>query len=156
MANGKERIRFTRQEISLINLFDSITGASTVDCAILPDKGTNGETERIIFMVHKRDLTKALGKNGINVKKLKDKLSKSIDIIVYSDDLFSFIRDIFYPIKIKGIEDKKLADGRRIIIVHVDPRDLGLAIGKNGRNIHRAKFFVRRHFNVDNLIITGP
>lgn len=142
-------IKFSREEMDLIKLFDAITGAATLDCVIIPD----GENERIVFMVNRVDLSKAVGKNGVNVKKLKEKLSKPIDIIAYSDELPKFIRYLLYPAKIIKIEEQNRNDGKRVILVHVKPEDKGLAIGKNGRNIQKTNIFVKRHFKVDNVVI---
>jgi len=149
MGTGKS-IKFQREEMELIRLFDSITGAVTLDCVILPD---GEDTERVIFMVNRQDLGKAVGKNGINVKKLKEKLSKTIEIIAYSDDLKRFVGYLLYPAKITQIIEQKRNDNKKVLQVTVRQEDKGLAIGKNGRNIEKANVLLRRHHDIDMLVI---
>ena len=148
------RVKLGREEMDLIKLFTAITGATTLDCCILQDEELDGsQKERIVFMVNKHDLSKSVGKNGINVKKLKEKLSKNIDIIAYSEDLNKFIRNLLYPARIIKIEEQKRNNGKKVVMVEINANDKGRAIGRNGRNIRKANIFVRRHFNIDNLII---
>ncbi len=149
MGTGKT-IKFQREEMELIKLFDTTTGAAPLDCVLLPDGDDN---ERVIFMVNRQDLRKAVGKNGVNVKKLKEKLSKNIEIIAYSDDLNRFVGYLLYPAKISQILEQKRNDNKRVLLVTVNQEDKGLAIGKNGRNIEKANTLLRRHFNVDMLVV---
>ena len=149
MGSGKS-IKFHREEMELIRLFDTITGAATLDCITLPDGEDN---ERVIFVVNRQDLRRAVGKNGVNVKKLKEKLSKTIEIIAYSDDLNRFVGYLLYPAKITQIIEQKRNDKKRVLLVTVRQEDKGLAIGKNGRNIEKANALLRRHFNVDMLVV---
>ena len=152
-------VRLGREEMDLIKLFTAITGVNTLDCYILHEEEQDGTiNDRIVYMVNNIDLSKSVGKNGINVKKLKEKLSKNIDIIAYSKDLNRFIRNLFFPAKIIKIEEQIRNDansGKKKVIVMVEIRseDKGRAIGKFGRNIRKANIFVKRHFQIDHLII---
>ena len=80
MGSGKS-IKFQREEMELIRLFDTITGAATLDCVILPDGEDN---ERVIFMVNRQDLRRAVGKNGRNIEKANTLLRRHhhIDMLV--------------------------------------------------------------------------
>ncbi|MBN2156306.1 MAG: NusA-like transcription termination signal-binding factor [Candidatus Lokiarchaeota archaeon] len=150
MGSGKS-IKFQREEMELIRLFDTITGAVTLDCVILPD---GEDSERVIFMVNRQDLRRAVGKNGINVKKLKERLSKTIEIIAYSDDLNRFIGYLLYPAKITQITEQPRNDNKKVLIVSVRQEDKGLAIGKNGRNIEKANTLLRRHYpDIESIIV---
>ncbi len=147
---SKKSIKFQREEMELIRLFDTVTGTVTLDCVILPD---GEEDERVIFMVNRQDLRRAVGKNGVNVKKLKEKLSKTIEIIAYSDELNKFVGYLLYPAKITQILEQKRNDNKRVLLVTVKQEDKGLAIGKNGRNIEKANALLQRHHNIDMLVI---
>jgi N utilization substance protein A len=37
--------------------------------------------------------------------------------------------------------------------VNVHPEDKGIAIGRGGRNIHRARLILKRYYDVDNVIV---
>jgi N utilization substance protein A len=46
------------------------------------------------------------------------------------------------------------SDGKRMAVVAVDPKDKGVAIGKNGKNAERLRFLVKRYFQIQNVSIT--
>jgi N utilization substance protein A len=149
MKSGKS-IKLQREEMELITFFNTVTGVTTLDCIILPD---GEDTQRIIFLVKRPDLHRAVGKNGVNAKKLKEKLAKNVDIIAYSDDLNQFVEYVLYPAKITQITEQKRNDNKKVLLVSVRQEDKGLAIGKNGRNIEKANTLLRRHYDVDMLVI---
>jgi N utilization substance protein A len=45
-------------------------------------------------------------------------------------------------------------DGKSIAVVTINPRDKGVAIGKNGRNAERLRFLAKRYFQIQNVSIT--
>lgn len=143
-------IIFDNETMGLIQLFDAITGANTLDCVVMDEPDGS---ERIIYMVDRANLGKAIGKDGVNVKKLREKLDKKIDIVAYSDDLYKFVKYLLYPAKIDKIEEQQRTDDQRVLVVSVRPQDKGIAIGKSGRNIQKANIFAKRHFDVDSVII---
>ena len=138
-----------------MSLFNSITEAIVKDCVIF--KLPENNTEVIIFLVKKQDVGKAIGKAGENVKSLISRLQKKIDIIPYSEDLNEFIQNILNttkdPIKVQNIEIKENKNGKKTVIISVNPQDRGKAIGKDGSMIKKVKELVLRHFKVDNVII---
>jgi N utilization substance protein A len=44
-------------------------------------------------------------------------------------------------------------DGSMVASVTVKTEDRGIAIGKDGRNVARARILARRHFDLDNVVI---
>ncbi|MBD3352150.1 MAG: NusA-like transcription termination signal-binding factor [Candidatus Lokiarchaeota archaeon] len=143
-------IKFDKRTMELIQLFDTITGATTLDCVVFEE---DDGSERICYMVNRKDLGKAIGKNGINVKKLREKLGKKIEVIAYSKELNKFIRYLLYPAKIERVEEQQRTDDKKVLIITVRPKDKGIAIGKNGRNIKKANVFIQRHTDVDSMVI---
>ncbi|MGQ4872515.1 MAG: NusA-like transcription termination signal-binding factor [Promethearchaeota archaeon] len=151
----KKKVKLDRESMELMSLFNSITEAIVKDCVIF--KLPENNTEVIIFLVKKQDVGKAIGKAGENVKSLISRLQKKIDIIPYSEDLNEFIQNILNttkdPIKVQNIEIKENKNGKKTVIISVNPQDRGKAIGKDGSMIKKVKELVLRHFKVDNVII---
>ena len=86
----------------------------------------------------------AIGKNGENIKKLHRVLGKRIEMVEGSDDLEEFVRNIFRPAKIESLSVDE-ESGK--ISVHVGSKsDLGIAIGKSGCNVEKARLLVLRYF----------
>jgi N utilization substance protein A len=141
-------IKLTSKEMRYIALFQSITGATVKDC-ILDD-----DSERAIFIVKKGDVGMAIGKGGKNIRLLERMTSKKHEIIEYSEDPAQFIKNALKPAQVREIRLTKKPDGNSIAVVAVNPRDKGLAIGKNGRNAERIRFLAKRYFQIQNVSIT--
>ncbi|MFX1497246.1 MAG: NusA-like transcription termination signal-binding factor [Promethearchaeota archaeon] len=151
----KKNIKFDRQSMELISLFNSITGAIIKDCLIF--QSPENDNEIVIFLVKKEDVGKAIGKAGEHVKDLMAKLQKKIDVIPWSDKLEEFIQFILNTsknsIKMQNIEIRENKNQKKTVIISVRPQDRGKAIGKEGSMIRKIKELVLRHFEVDNVII---
>ncbi|MFO8019123.1 MAG: NusA-like transcription termination signal-binding factor [Promethearchaeia archaeon] len=154
MSMLKKNITLDRKSMKLISLFNNISGAIIKDCVFF--QAPNNSSEIIIFLVKKEDVGKAIGRGGENVKDLRKKLQKKIDVIPFSEDLEEFIRFILKTTK-KAIRVEKIeikgSDARKTVVISVDPEDRGKAIGKKGSMIKKIKLLVMRHFDVDNVII---
>ncbi|AEA47353.1 NusA-like transcription termination signal-binding factor [Archaeoglobus veneficus] len=136
-------VKLSAESIRYLTLFESLTGASVKDCMIQDD--------RIIFVVKKGDMGAAIGKGGINIERARELMGKRIEVIEHSDDPAEFIVNIFKPIKVKVKLIEK--GGKKIAQVGVDPQYKGLAIGKGGKNINKAKELARRHHDIDDIIV---
>jgi N utilization substance protein A len=145
MATG---IKLTSKEMRYIALFESITGASVKDCIL------DEEANRAIFVVKEGDVGMAIGKGGKNIHLLERMTSKRHEIIEYSDEPGQFIRNALKPALITEIRITKKPDGKSMAVVLVNPKDKGVAIGKNGRNAERIRFLAKRYFQIENVSIT--
>ena len=140
-------IRFTNREMRFIALFESITGATVRDCII------DDENNRIIYVVKEGEMGIAIGKRGKNVSLLEKMTGMKHEIIEFSDDPARFIRNALRPARLREIRITQRTDGRKIAVVSVDPKDKGIAIGKNGKNAERIRFLARRYFDISNVSI---
>ena len=145
MASG---IKLTGTEMRYIALFESITGASVKDCIL--DEDSN----RAIFMVKEGHVGMAIGKGGKNIHLLEKMTSKKHEIIEYSDNPAQFIKNALKPAKVDEVRITERIDGKRIAVISVNPKDKGVAIGKNGRNAERIRFLAKRYFQIQNVSIT--
>jgi len=144
MAKG---IRFTNQEMRYIALFENITGAVVRDCII------DDDFNRIIFMIKEGDVGTAIGKRGKNIALLEKMTGKKHEVIEFSEDPAQFIKNSLKPARVKEIRITEKPDGKTIAVVSVDPKDKGIAIGKNGKNAERIRFLARRYFQINNVSI---
>jgi N utilization substance protein A len=79
-------------------------------------------------------------------------VGKHIEVVEYSDDLATFMKNVTQPANMVGIESV-VRGGRRIVYVDVPADQKGLAIGKDGRNIEKMRLLAHRHHDVDDVII---
>ena len=145
MAN---KIRITSDELRYIALFESVTGATAKDC-IIDDK-----SNRIIFIINSGDIGLAIGHGGANIKQVKSMIGRNVEIVEYSEDPTMFIKNSLAPAKINDVRVNEKPDGKKVALVTVSPQDKGIAIGKNGKTAERARFLVKRYFQIDNIVIT--
>jgi N utilization substance protein A len=139
-------IKLGGNEIRFISLFESITGAVAQDCII--------DEDRIIFIVKAGNIGMAIGKKGINIQRVRDFLQKPIEIVEFAQAPEEFIKNTLAPARIMLISITERRDGKKIAMVTVNEKDRGIAIGKNGKNVARARLLARRHYNIEDVIIS--
>ncbi len=143
-SNKSDRISL--EELRFMSLFQDITGAMVYRA--IEDE----EDNRLFYLVDKNDVGKAIGKDGRNVKMLSKILNKNVEIVEYATDLESMVRNLFPGITILKV-DVVNRDGSKVVYVRVKDDEKGKAIGKDGRNVKRAKIVLSKLFNVDKVII---
>lgn len=140
-------IRLTEEEIRYATLFESITGITPIDVVL------DNEYSRIIFVVQKNQAALAVGRGGSNVKILKQILGKDVEIVEGGDTPEELIKNSLYPAKVIMVKVTKSPSGSKVAITTVAPEDKGIAIGKNGRNIARARILAKRYYDIDKIIL---
>lgn len=142
-----EGVRLTDKEIKYVSLFEAATGASVVDCI---DSG-----DVIVFIVADGELKKALSKKGAKIQQFSRMVKKKIKVIEYSPDPSKFLENALLPARvIEPIRITERTNGKKIAVVTVDPKDKGIAIGKNGKTIELIRLIAKRHHQIDHVIIT--
>jgi len=140
-------IRLTEEEIRYATLFESITGVTPIDVVI------DNEYSRLIFVVQKNQAALAVGKGGSNVKMLRNIVGKDVEIVESGESPEELIKNSLYPAKVIMVKVTKSPSGSKVAITTVAPEDKGIAIGKNGRNIARAKILAKRYFDIEKIIL---
>lgn len=145
-----EKIKLTPEEFSYLSLFQTITTAVSRDC-IIDDK-----MERVIFVVHKGQMGMAIGKGGTNIKQLQNAITKKIELVEYSDNPINFIKNIFNSNMVQDVRISERESGIKNAIVVVDMKKKGIVVGKDGRNVDKARMLAKRYFNINNVLILSP
>jgi transcription termination/antitermination protein NusA len=141
-------IKITCDEMRYIALFESISGASVKDCIV-------DEVEaRAIFIVNPGQVGVAIGKGGRNIHTLEKMTGKKHEIIEYSEDPVQFIKNALKPAQVREVRITEKTDGKKMAVVTINPKDKGIAIGKNGKNAERLRFLSKRYFDIQNVSIT--
>ena len=141
-------IKFTSNEMRYIALFESITSASVKDCII------DEEQARVLYVVNEGQVGVAIGRGGRNIHTLERMTGKKHEIIEYSEDPAQFIKNALKPAMVREVRITERTDGKSIAVVNVNPKDKGVAIGKNGKNAERLRFLAKRYFQIENVSIT--
>ncbi len=145
--NNKPQIKLTAEEFRYIALLHELTNVFVRDCIV------DDENNRIIFLVDPRDIGKAIGPRGMYVQRLRRLLNRDIEIVGYSDKLEEQVKYALAPAKVKEVRVINRPGGKKVVYATVEPRDKGIAIGKNGKNVARAALILRRYYGIDSVII---
>jgi N utilization substance protein A len=113
-----------------------LTRATAIDCII------DEKFERVIYVIKQGDMGLAIGKKGENIRRLQNVLGKKVEMVEYSDDLSRFIMHMFKPANVTGTKESSVPGTIDIIVKQKG--DLGLAIGKGGTTIEKARILSRR------------
>jgi transcription termination/antitermination protein NusA len=145
-----EKIKLTPEEFSYLSLFQTITTAVSRDC-IIDDK-----MDRVIFVVHRGQMGMAIGKGGSNIKQLQNAITKKIELVEYSENPVNFIRNVFNSDMVQDVRINERVDGTKNVIVVVDSKKKGIVVGKDGRNVDKARIVAKRYFNIPNVLVLSP
>jgi N utilization substance protein A len=144
MAQG---IKLTSEEMRYIALFESVTGATAIDCVI------DDKRDRIIMIVKPGDTGLAIGKHGARIKMFRNMVKREVEIVESADDAVGLIKNSFSPARVKEVRVTERLDSKKVAVVTVDSRDRGVAIGREGRTAERTRLLAKRYFQIDNVIV---
>lgn len=139
-------ITISEDAMRLIAQFENLTGAGARDCVI------DDKFSRILFVINPGEMGLAIGKKGASVKKASDAFGKKVEVVEYNPDKVQFLRNCFLPVQIQTVSFEMNEEGNaEVAYIEVVPEDRGLAIGKEGRNIIKAKQLALRQFDIANV-----
>jgi N utilization substance protein A len=132
------KIKYDITAMKYISLFESLTNAHVKDCI---------NEEQVIFVVNENEIGKAIGKQGINVKKISNIIKKPIKIVEFSQDVLQFIKNFIYPLQVKEINNEE----NIITITGPDTKTKGMLIGRDAVNLNNLKNVVKRYFSIEDI-----
>ena len=139
-----ERI-LDRRHMELLALFEQLSRARAVDLV--------EAEERMVFVVAKEDVGKAVGKGGSRLKRLREKMGRTIDIVAFSEDPAELMANYFRAFNVESVKVESRKDGTKVARVKVPAKDKGRAIGKGGQNVKLAAELVARHSDIANVVV---
>ena len=131
-------IVLTNEDMRCIAVAEGCAKTRIIDCI--------NDSHRLIFVVEKGRLGKAIGKNAKNLAYLQKVFRKDVKFVEFDNDIEQFIKNLFKPYELTNIEIKN--EG---IVVTVNPQDKGKAIGKEGYNIKLLREIAKRHHEIQQI-----
>jgi N utilization substance protein A len=114
-----------------------LTKSTAIDCLL------DERFDRIIYVIRPGDMGLAIGKKGENIRRMQKVLGKKIEMVEYSEDPTEFMQNMFRPAVLSRVTEEE--DGKVNIIIG-KKGDLGIAIGRGGANVEKARLLFRRFF----------
>ena len=115
-----------------------LTRATAFDCLI------DDRFERIIYVIKPGDMGLAIGKSGDNIKKMSRVLGKRIEMVEFAESREQFVANMFKPAEVSAVRFGE--DDEPVVVIVQDKGDFGLAIGKGGSTIEKARQLVHRFY----------
>ena|SRR3989344_5765910 len=140
MAILGSRVVYDRKLMSIMPIFESISGIALKDCLM----DLNNE---LVFIVDEENIGRAIGRNGSTASRISAALNRKIKILAFSPDIREFVRNAIHPVRPKQIDDN---DGV-ITISAEDAKSRGLLIGRNSRNLKNTEQLIRRFFSIKGI-----
>ncbi len=104
---------------------------------IVRDGGARAKVSLVTLDPNVDPVGACVGNGGIRIKAISNALrGEKIDVIVYSQDPMTYIKNALSPAQIAKIEP--VLDNERAVTAYVYPDQLSLAIGKSGQNVRLA------------------
>ena len=129
--------------IRYINLFEKLCGVSTTNCFVY--------NNIIIFAISRSKISKAIGKGGVNIKKLGETLGKKIRVIEMPEDLSgmkSFVGDIVKPVSFAKFEFRN-----NVVTINAGRQSKAALIGRGRIRQKELEDILVRSFGVRKLMI---
>lgn len=118
-----------------------LTKSTALDCLI------DEKFDRIIFVIKGGDMGYAIGKKGDNIRRLQGVTGRKVEMVEFAEDLHEFLVNIFKPAQIlrHACDDQT----KKMNVVVSDKNDVGIAIGKGGCTIEKARLLIRRFYGYE-------
>lgn len=136
-------IKFDIKKIQYMNAFERITRVKAKACF--------NYNNVVVFIVPKALMTKTIGRDAVNVKRLAAKIGNKVKIIATPTskaDLESFIQAIVFPHKIKGLTSKNDK-----LIIHTSPRTKALIIGRGKTRLRELAEVLEGFFRIKEVLV---
>ncbi len=137
-------LTFTEDTLRRMSLFHDLTGVTAIDCLDTGDKVT--------LVIEAGQVGRAIGKGGEKINRLKRLFNKEVQVVEHNSDPIIFIGNVFRNYGVRGVELQN-KDGKLHAVVSVHPGKKGRAIGREGRNLRLAREIIRRHHEVESVVI---
>ncbi|MDV3293206.1 MAG: NusA-like transcription termination signal-binding factor [Nitrososphaerales archaeon] len=143
-------IKLSSEQLSLMSMFNGMTGATARDCVV--DEKQN----RLIFVVAKGQMGLAIGKDGASVKKIERAVRRPVEVVEeWFDDVSELVKNALGPRYVQEVRVSDRLDGTKGVVVVVDPKKKGAAVGMGGRNAEKVRLLAKRYFEINSVQIVS-
>ena len=132
------KIKIDTETFRIISVFERITKVHPKDCLV--------SQSAVYFLIADNKIGLAIGKNGVNTKKLSKLIGKEIRLFEYSESPEALIKNL-----IPTAENIEISGESARISVPQQKRHS--VIGRAGKNINMVKEILQRHSSIKELKI---
>ena len=138
------QVVFNEDTLRYVNLFQNVTRCIVVDCVETEDK--------IIFVVSKGEASRAIGRKGETVARVRQLLKREVQVIEFSEKPEEFVANVFHAFGVKKVEIED-REGVTHATVTVETTLKGRAIGREGKNLKIARDLIARNHEIESVSV---
>ena len=131
-------VELNEDDLKIFSSFEKITHVMPTDYV--------ASASSLVFLVNEETLGKAIGKQATNIEKLRKLFRKRVVVVADKDTPEDFLKSFFGNVQILDIESRNIM-GEIALMMTVDEKDRGIAIGRDGERIKAAKSLLKKKFN---------
>jgi len=133
------------QLMRYINLFEKLSRVSTTNCFVY--------NNTIIFAIPKNKISKAIGKEGVIMKKLSLTFGKKAKVIEMpeetdTDSIERFVEDVVSPVEFSKLEEEGAG-----VVIKAGRQSKAALIGRNRARVEELEEILKRFFNIEKVRI---
>ncbi|MDO8625797.1 MAG: NusA-like transcription termination signal-binding factor [Candidatus Diapherotrites archaeon] len=132
-------MNFGEQEIRSLNALSAVSQVEAKDCLI-------GE-KTISFVVNEGQMGRAIGKNGVHIKKLEETFNKRIEIVEFRSAPDAFLAGAFPQIRFGNFEIQQNGENKKVLIARPDTENRRKLLAATGK-FRRMREFLSRLFDI--------
>lgn len=132
------KIRYDSDLIKLIAFFESMTGAKVKDCI---------SNEKLVFIMEEGEMGKAIGRNGVNIKRMENAVKRKVKLVEFSSNVLQFVKNVIYPAEVLAVD----IEGDVVAIRGKDASAKAMIIGREHQNINHVNDIVKRYFDIKEI-----
>jgi N utilization substance protein A len=140
------RVTLSDEERRLLALFEDETGATVRDCLV------DEEADRVVVLVEPGEMGQAIGPDGHHVTAVEERVGRPVEVVEAADTPEAFVANALAPAAVRHVTLSEQSD--TVAYVEVADADRGVAIGREGSTIERARRLAKRHFDIDDVQLT--
>lgn len=119
------------------------TGAEPHDCFFDP------VDERLLVVAPSGGVAETVGPGGEHVDALRSRLGWPVEVVEWGGDAEALVASALAPADVRNVTVSEA--GTTVAYAEVDHEDTGVAIGRDGRRIRRARLLAARYYDVDDV-----
>jgi transcription termination/antitermination protein NusA len=130
-------LKYDASAMKYFSVFENVTKTSLKDCFL-----TNNT---LIFCVESGKAKLAVGKDGLNIKKLNNMLNKDIKVIEFSKNIVDLVRNSIFPLRTKSIEIVEEEDKKIINISFKSSKERRILLDNDQKKLKLLKEIIKRY-----------
>jgi N utilization substance protein A len=139
--HGVDAIELVPDPDSVIDAVEAEAGVEPVDALFDPAE------ERLLVVVPAGRRTAAVGEDGTAPEALRADLGWPVEVVAYASDAAGLVANALAPADVRHVTVSEAG----VAYAEVPDDERGLAIGRDGRRIRRARLLARRYHDLDDV-----